>query len=154
MGQEVAYERFIEWLLGPVECSALAVVSAPTGAISTVSAEMNGSGSGSEIPKDEEEKLREIFDLCDKNSDGNINKRELILACRKSGDVADFFKLPRLIRQEDGSRTDMEALFQSADTDDNREMSWEEMKGWYSNKLGIATTATSPALTNDVAAAQ
>jgi len=73
-----------------------------------------------------QEALRTIFDTCDTNGDGQVNKRELILACRAHKGIANFFKLPQQIRQEDGSRDIMERVFQSMDRDDNREVSWEE----------------------------
>jgi len=83
------------------------------------------------ISQEAEAKLRSFYDQCDKNSDGKINKRELILACRRSQELADFFGLPQNIRQEDGSRDKMEAFFQQIDTDDDREMSWSEVKAFY-----------------------
>eukprot|EP00913_Durusdinium_trenchii_P019098 g17948.t1 len=49
---------------------------------------------------EEEARLREIFDKCDTNGDGTLNKRELIKMCRASVDTATFFGLPANIRQD------------------------------------------------------
>ncbi|CAE8607037.1 unnamed protein product, partial [Polarella glacialis] len=61
----------------------------------------------------EEGALRDIFDRCDTNGDGRINKRELIKVCRSSKEVAQFLGLPQVIRQEGGSREAFESRFQS-----------------------------------------
>ncbi|CAE7523068.1 unnamed protein product, partial [Symbiodinium pilosum] len=71
-------------------------------------------------------KLRMIFDSADVQRNGMVNKRELIKAIRRDGKMAEFFGLPAEIRQEDGSRDQMEALFQAMDSDSDREITWEE----------------------------
>jgi len=71
-------------------------------------------------------KLRAVFDSCDVQKNGMVNKRELIKAIRSDEKMADFFGLPKEIRQEDGSRDQMEALFQAMDSDSDREITWEE----------------------------
>merc|ERR1711871_894498 len=65
-----------------------------------------------DLSESDEAELRRIFDMCDVNKTGSIDKRELIKALRKHQEVADFFHLPSIIRQEDGSRDEMEAFFQ------------------------------------------
>jgi hypothetical protein len=50
----------------------------------------------------------------------------LIKICRKDPDVARFFGLPSQILQEDGSRDQLEILFQGIDTNADREITWEE----------------------------
>jgi len=85
------------------------------------------------LTRGDERSLREIFDRCDANGDGQVNKRELVKECRKSWEVADFFRLPQAIRQEDGSRDLMEQLFQKMDTDGDREIQWEEFKLFFAN---------------------
>lgn len=85
-----------------------------------------------------EAELRRIFEMCDVNNTGSIDKRELIKACRKHEEVAKFFGLSTIIRQEDGTRDAMEAFFQSADTNDDREMSWDELKTFYLKQFSTA----------------
>lgn len=75
--------------------------------------------------------LHSIFEKCDTNSDGHINKRELVLGIRRDATVAAFFGLPEVIRQEDGSRDQMEQIFQSLDKNDDREISWAEFRRWF-----------------------
>eukprot|EP00928_Gymnodinium_smaydae_P084477 TRINITY_DN6774_c0_g3_i1.p1 TRINITY_DN6774_c0_g3~~TRINITY_DN6774_c0_g3_i1.p1 ORF type:complete len:489 (-),score=65.82 TRINITY_DN6774_c0_g3_i1:493-1959(-) len=77
------------------------------------------------------EKLRNIFDKCDVNKDGQVSKRELIKTCRQDGEVAEFFNLPMQVRQEDGSRSKLEEVFQSIDTDGDREIRWAELLAFY-----------------------
>merc|ERR1712151_499737 len=77
------------------------------------------------------EKLRDIFDRCDINKDGLINKRELIKSCREDTEVAKFFHLPTTIRQEDGSRAKVEELFQDINKDADREIRWAELLAYY-----------------------
>ncbi|CAE7302867.1 unnamed protein product [Symbiodinium natans] len=71
-------------------------------------------------------KLRAIFDSTDAQRNGMVNKRELIKAIRRDSRMAEFFGLPTEIRQEDGSRDQMEALFQAMDSDSDREITWDE----------------------------
>eukprot|EP00928_Gymnodinium_smaydae_P017932 TRINITY_DN16839_c0_g3_i1.p1 TRINITY_DN16839_c0_g3~~TRINITY_DN16839_c0_g3_i1.p1 ORF type:complete len:377 (-),score=62.18 TRINITY_DN16839_c0_g3_i1:258-1346(-) len=79
-------------------------------------------------------RLRSIFDQCDLNKDGKVNKRELIKTCRASQEVADVFDLPMQVRQEDGSRTKVEEFFQSIDTDGDREISWDEFLTYWRSR--------------------
>lgn len=89
----------------------------------------------------QEQSLREMFDRCDQNKDGTINKRELIKILRIDQEVADFFQLPRNIRQEDGSRDSMEKLFQEMDKDGNREVGWEEFRAFFSRRPEYLATS-------------
>lgn len=76
-------------------------------------------------------RLKEIFDQVDTSRDGCINKRELIKICRSDSSIADFFGLATVIRQEDGSRDNMERLFQAIDTDSDRQLSWAEFRSFF-----------------------
>ncbi|CAJ1377234.1 unnamed protein product [Effrenium voratum] len=76
-------------------------------------------------------KLRAVFDSCDVQRNGMVNKRELIKAIRRDAKMAEFFGLPMEIRQEDGSRDAMERLFQSMDSDADREITWEEFVSFH-----------------------
>eukprot|EP00927_Polykrikos_kofoidii_P045080 TRINITY_DN38943_c0_g1_i1.p1 TRINITY_DN38943_c0_g1~~TRINITY_DN38943_c0_g1_i1.p1 ORF type:complete len:2113 (+),score=400.40 TRINITY_DN38943_c0_g1_i1:63-6401(+) len=84
------------------------------------------------LPTAVEEKLRSIFDSCDLNGNGSMDKRELIKAVRANPNTAKFFGLSEKIRQEDGSRTKMEEVFQALDTNNDREITWEELYDFYS----------------------
>merc|ERR1711904_374596 len=97
----------------------------------------------------DEAELRRIFEICDVNKTGTIDKRELIKALRKHKEVADFFHLPETIRQEDGSRDAMEAFFQGADTNDDREMSWDELKMFWMKQHGSAMADSTSAEPSD-----
>jgi hypothetical protein len=88
----------------------------------------------SQRPADSEAKrkrLRELFDQIDVDGSGHINKRELIKALRNTPGVAEFLGLPQAIRQEDGTRTAFERFFQGCDSNDDREISWEELQRAY-----------------------
>eukprot|EP00930_Biecheleria_cincta_P096796 TRINITY_DN88594_c0_g1_i1.p1 TRINITY_DN88594_c0_g1~~TRINITY_DN88594_c0_g1_i1.p1 ORF type:complete len:1030 (-),score=206.19 TRINITY_DN88594_c0_g1_i1:109-3198(-) len=84
---------------------------------------------------DQELFLREIFQRCDRDGDGQINKREMILACRGSPETASFLGLPSIIHQEDGSRDLLEAKFQALDKDNDRLVTWEEFYAYYIAEL-------------------
>lgn len=94
-------------------------------------------------------RLRQIFEQCDTSRDDSINKRELIKVCRSDSNIADFFGLPSNIRQEDGSREQMERLFQAVDTDSDRQLSWTEFRKFFldcmSGRNGAAS-GSAPAL--------
>mmetsp|Transcript_33744 Transcript_33744/g.104842 ORF Transcript_33744/g.104842 Transcript_33744/m.104842 type:complete len:271 (-) Transcript_33744:59-871(-) len=93
--------------------------------------------SGGELAKASQATLREIFSLCDKDGSGRISKIELIKVCRSTPRIAHFFGLPDHIRQEDGSRSLMEDWFQRIDSNDDREISWDEMVAFYRKTAGI-----------------
>eukprot|EP00405_Crypthecodinium_cohnii_P013622 CAMPEP_0206449320 /NCGR_PEP_ID=MMETSP0324_2-20121206/18019_1 /ASSEMBLY_ACC=CAM_ASM_000836 /TAXON_ID=2866 /ORGANISM="Crypthecodinium cohnii, Strain Seligo" /LENGTH=702 /DNA_ID=CAMNT_0053918675 /DNA_START=45 /DNA_END=2154 /DNA_ORIENTATION=+ len=77
------------------------------------------------------DRLGEIFTNCDRNGDGVVNKRELILACRQHPDVASFWGVSSQIRQEDGSRDALERKFQEIDGNDDRAISWTEFLNFH-----------------------
>jgi len=92
-------------------------------------------------------RLKEIFEKCDSSQDGLINKRELIKICRSDKSIADFFGLSQQIRQEDGTRDDMERKFQAIDSDSDRSLSWKEFRSFYLDcKMGMLPPPA-PALT-------
>jgi Ca2+-binding EF-hand superfamily protein len=81
------------------------------------------------------QQLRAIFEKCDINKDGHINKREFIKACREHPDLANLFELPTVIRVLDGSREQMEKRFQAMDTDNDREIRWAEFLAYYKHRV-------------------
>ena len=72
--------------------------------------------------------IRRVFDAIDRNHDGSINVRELILSCRRDPTVAKFLHLPVNVHQEDGSRETFEYRFQAMDADGSRDISWGEFR--------------------------
>lgn len=99
------------------------------------SAGSDRSAGSDQPPKITLEKLRDIFDRCDINKDGLVNKRELIKTCRQDSEIAKFFDVPSDIRQEDGSRNKLEEVFQSIDTDGDREIRWAELLAYYRHQV-------------------
>lgn len=95
----------------------------------------------------EEQRLREIFERCDANKDGSLNKRELIKILRVDQEVAEFFELPQQIKQEDGSRDMMERIFQEMDSNSDREVSWDEFRAFFARRPNIMMTP-SPKMTH------
>jgi WD40 repeat protein len=74
------------------------------------------------------EGLLRMFERADRDGDGAVNKRELILALRREPELCEMLGLPAHIRQEDGSRDKFQRLFDSADHEDDRLLSVEEFQ--------------------------
>jgi len=91
------------------------------------------SGNGLRPEKVDKAQLRAVFDSVDTQQNGMVNKRELIKAIRRDAKMAEFFGLPMEIRQEDGSRDEMEKLFQAMDSDADREITWDEFVNFHSS---------------------
>ena len=70
--------------------------------------------------------LNKIFDKVDKNGDGNLNKREFIIAIRKDPSIADALGISDAKVTEGPSRNQFEAFFQAADDNDDRVLSRHE----------------------------
>ena len=91
-----------------------------------------------EQEKNRQELIKEIFEELDRNGDGNVNKRELILSLRK----ARSNRLRKLLgiegeeemKQESSVREATELLFQNIDADDSREISWSEFQRYFMKK--------------------
>ena len=78
----------------------------------------------------------EAFKLIDRNGDGVLSRIEVIQACRSDERVAKLLRLPKTIKQEDGSRDRFEEIFRQMDTDDSKEVDQEEFKRfWISHVL-------------------
>jgi hypothetical protein len=74
-----------------------------------------------------------IFRRLDKNNDGVVNIRELIIALRKDPELARTLGLSSSVRQEDGTRDALERFFQRLDVDGNSVLSMEEfVRGLFS----------------------
>ena len=79
----------------------------------------------------------DIFDLVDVSKDGRINKRELIKAVRQNASVAALFGSRATIRQEDGSGTRTEMVFQALDKVGDLEITRGEFLRWYSDPAKV-----------------
>lgn len=89
-----------------------------------------------------EKRLRQIFEQCvgappEAGGPLTLNKRKLIKLCREDHTIAAFFRLPQQIRQEDGSRDAFEKEFQGIDTNNDREIDWEEFKAFYMKRRSV-----------------
>jgi hypothetical protein len=108
------------------------------------------------------EHARALFERVDRNGDGQVNKRELIIVLRSEaeepGMLCQMLGLPTgSIRQEDGSRAAFEGLFQQADANDDRQLSWVEFAALVRRQhaLHTATGSTSwPAALTPISTAQ
>lgn len=81
-----------------------------------------------------EEKLRKIFALCDTSvgkdaGDGEIRKRELIVAVKKHEHIAEFFGLPKKFLKDDETQA-LASFFQGVDKDGDGQMTFEELWAW------------------------
>ena len=77
--------------------------------------------------------LRAVFDTIDRNGDGSIDVRELLLCLRKNPDVAEFMNLPMHVQQEGGTRETFEQKFQAIDKDGSRDVTWAEFQAYFSS---------------------
>ena len=80
-----------------------------------------------------EDELINAFQVMDKNHDGVVNVREIIIALRQDEALANLLHLPSHIRQEDGSRDKLEEIFQQMDQKKDRlcfiEQFWAQWRG-------------------------
>lgn len=85
----------------------------------------------------EEKKAKQIFKQVDKDGDGVVTIRELIIAIRKDEKLADTLKLPSAVRQEDGTRDQLEKFFQKLDTDGDRTLTFDEFSKFFANNEAL-----------------
>jgi len=84
--------------------------------------------------QDMEKTLRDVFQRCDFSADGLVSRHELIKAARRSQGIADFFGIPRHIRQEDGTRDVFERVFQDIDVSEDKKITWGEFHQYFASR--------------------
>ena len=67
----------------------------------------------------------------DRNGDGVLSRIEVIRACRSDPSICELLGLPRVIRQEDGTRDAFEQVFQQLDADDSKSIDLGEMLAFF-----------------------
>jgi hypothetical protein len=87
-----------------------------------------------------EQRCKRAFALIDKNGNGKLSRAEVIKACRESEEVRRLLGLPKVIRQQDGSRDRFEAVFQRLDGNASKAISQDEFASLF---LSNATTRAS-----------
>lgn len=71
-------------------------------------------------------KLRKKFNKMDRNSDGEVDHRELLLALRADKSIADILSMPSKVKASDGTRQTFDDVFKSMDKDASGTISWAE----------------------------
>ena len=66
------------------------------------------------------------FQLMDTSGNGRLSRAEVIKAARGDPMIRQLLDLPRVIRQEDGSRDRFEKVFQAMDRNDSKEIDYAE----------------------------
>ena len=79
-----------------------------------------------------EGQLRAIFARVDRNSDGRLSRAELILRLRKDGELASLLGLPQQVGDE--QRAAFEAVFQSMDSDSDKEVDADEFVAFFAQQ--------------------
>jgi len=74
------------------------------------------------------EDLIRVFKAMDKDKDGNINRREMVIALRKNEEARTLLGLPGHIRQNSPEHTAFELFFQAMDTNGDDSISWLEFE--------------------------
>ena len=126
----------------PDSVKAVAVSAGPssssTAGIETVTAEGKATGTADALKKPgaDDESCREAFGLIGRNRDGILTRIEVIQACREDERVRILLGLPQYIRQEDGTRDCLEAVFQRLDADDSKSIDFDEFSRLFLTKKG------------------
>ena len=93
----------------------------------------------------EEAQARKIFSQVDKDGDRVVSIRELIIALRKDPKISETLNLPNTVRQEDGTREELEMFFQALDADGDRFLTFNEFSQFFAaNKEALAVVSAAP----------
>eukprot|EP00935_MAST-01C_sp_MAST-1C-sp1_P001100 g1100.t1 len=79
-----------------------------------------------ELTAEQVDGIRRMFDRADRNNNGTVNKRELILALGTDAELCQLLGLPSQISKEDGSKEAFERVFRGGDTNETRDLDWAE----------------------------
>ena len=85
-----------------------------------------------QLEEDANARCRELFTVFDRNGNGVVTKSELVQAIRKTDNAEtltmfyDELGLPNHVRQGDESRTQILAIFQEMDENEDREINLDE----------------------------
>jgi len=82
------------------------------------------------LPEVSEKKLRRIFDTIDADGSDAISQTELVDACRKRPEIAEFFNVPATFSSMSEKKA-LEVFFCGCDRDGDGMMSWEELREFY-----------------------
>ena len=93
---------------------------------------------------EEAEGIVEAFRLIDANDDGELSRSEVIKACRSSERIRVLLSLPRVIRQEDGTRDAFEKVFQRLDQDDSKRVSLDEFLRVFGRRASLTSQGARP----------
>ena len=72
------------------------------------------------------QKIKATFDASDRNKDGEVDHKELLLALRKNPDVAELLSLPSRVKASDGTLLAFDEAFVAMDKDASGTISWGE----------------------------
>ena len=88
--------------------------------------------------------IARAFARIDRNGDGVLSRIEVIKACRDDESIRVLLGLPRVIRQEDGTRDAFERVFQHLDADSSKSISFDEfMRVFGGSEFPVASKETS-----------
>ena len=82
---------------------------------------------GEELKEASLKHLHSVFDTMDSSSKGLVNRREMIIALRKSSEIRRVLHLPPEILPGTPNHAALEDFFRSLDTGED-EISWEEFE--------------------------
>mmetsp|Transcript_1892 Transcript_1892/g.6918 ORF Transcript_1892/g.6918 Transcript_1892/m.6918 type:complete len:399 (-) Transcript_1892:1018-2214(-) len=77
------------------------------------------------------EDVTAAFERIDKNGDGKLELREVVIACRKDPSIAALLGLSTQIRQEGSSRDALMEFFRLVDKDDSRSLDKDEFVNYF-----------------------
>ena len=84
------------------------------------------------------------FQLIDTSGNGRLSRAEVVKAARGDPMVRQLLDLPRVIRQEDGSRDRFEQVFQAMDRNDSKEVDFAEFAQFVSQLRRVSRAPVAP----------